>query len=304
MFVQDPQKLSAHVHYVGSPMACNFVIETPTPALVDAGFTFSAPKLQEDVTRILGGPEKLRYLFLTHSHYDHVGCVAFLKRTNPDLTVVGHPRMQKVFDNPRALALIRELNRQSERLAPLPEAFRTRTEIDRLRLDRPVRDGEIFHLGDGVTVRAMYSPGHTRDCVWYYLLPDRVLFGGDGLGVYTGDGSVMAEFTSSFANLMASLRRLQGLEIEILALPHSGVVVGKEDVEAHIEKVLAENQRYHDRILRGLRKHAGDVQAVVDDMTREEYEIRGIYQPEEAFRLNLEAMVRVVLRELKENEER
>ena len=303
MFVQEPQKLSPHVHFVGSPMACNFVIDAPEPALVDAGFTFSAPGLQRDLTRILGGPERLRYLFLTHSHYDHIGCVSFLKRLNARLIVAGHPRLQKVFDNPRAMALIRSLNAQAERLAPLPEEFREKTKIGELHLDRPLEDGERIQLGGDLVLQVLYSPGHTRDCAWYYLLPDRVLFGGDGLGVYTGDGSVMAEFTSSFEDLMASLRRLQSLEINVLALPHSGVVVGRGDVESHIQKTLDENQRYHDRILRGLEEHAGNIQAVVDDMTREEYETRGIYQPEEAFRLNLEAMVRAVIREQEKKKE-
>ncbi len=298
MFIQKPQKLSEHVHFIGSPMVCNFVIDAPEASLIDAGYTASAPGIEADLVRILGTADKLRFLFLTHSHYDHVGSVAFLKRINPQLTVAGHPRLQKIFSNPRALSLIRDLNSQAERFSPLPESFRKKTRIDRLTLDRPVEDGEVFRLGNGVTLQAFYSPGHTRDCAWYYLLPDKVLFGGDGLGVYTGDGSVMAEFTSSFENLMASLRRLQSLDIEILALPHSGVVVGKEAVEEHIRKTLNENQRYHDRIRQGLEEHHGDSQKVVDDMTREEYETRGIYQPEEAFRLNLEAMVRVVAREL------
>ncbi len=298
MFIQTPQKLSEHVHFIGSPMVCNFIIDAPEASLMDAGYTVSAPGLQADLTRILGDVNRLRFLFLTHSHYDHIGSVAFLKRINPQLIVAGHPRLQKVFSNPRALSLIRELNSQAERFSPLLETYREKTRIDQLTLDRPVEDGEVFRLGDGVTLQAFYSPGHTRDCTWYYLLPDQVLFGGDGLGVYTGDGSVMAEFTSSFESLMTSLRRLQSLDIEILALPHSGVVAGKEAVVEHIRKTLNENQRYHDRILQGLKEHNGDSQKVVDNMTREEYETRGIYQPEEAFRLNLEAMVRVVVREL------
>ncbi len=303
MFIQKPQQISEHVHFVGSIVACNFVVEAPKPALIDAGFTFSAPTLQKDVTRILGSPQKLTYLFLTHSHYDHIGCVSFFKRLHPGLVVAGHPRLQRIFDNPKAMGLIRALNKQAERLAPLPEAFRDQTIIGSLALDHPIADGERFDLGAGVTLQALHSPGHTRDCIWYYLLPDRVLFGGDGLGVYTGDGSVMAEFTSSFDNLMASLRRVQELDIDVLALPHSGVVVGKNDVQAHLQKTLAENQRYHDRIVVGLQKHKGSIPAVVEEMTREEYETRGIYQPEEAFRLNLEAMVRAVIREQENQKE-
>ena len=298
MFIQKPQRLSEHVHFIGSPMVCNFIVEAPKAALIDAGYTVSAPGIEADLIRILGSANALQFLFLTHSHYDHVGSVAFLKRLNPDLIVAGHPHIQKVFDNPRAMALIRSLNDQAERFAHLPEEYRGKTRIESLALDHKVADGEIFDLGTGITLQAFYSPGHTRDCTWYYLLPDRVLFGGDGLGVYTGDGSVMAEFTSSFENLMTSLRKLQTLDIEVLALPHSGVVSGKRDAEAHIQKTLEENQRYHDRILRGLEEHNNSIQAVVDDMTREEYETRGIYQPEEAFRLNLEAMVRVVKREI------
>ncbi|HDK36274.1 MAG TPA: MBL fold metallo-hydrolase [Bacteroidetes bacterium] len=297
MFLQKKGKISDHVHFINDPRVCNYLITAPKPALIDAGYTVSAPLLEQDISSILGSVTNLFYLFLTHSHYDHVGGMAYLKRVHPRLQVAGHPRIQKIFSNPKALDLIRTLNAQSERFFPLPDAYREKVRIDQLKIDHPVEDGESFDLDNHISLQAIYSPGHTRDGIWYYLKPDQVLFGCDGLGVYTHNGSLMAEFTSNFHSLMTSLRRIQNMEIEVLALPHSGVVIGKKSVQTHIRKTLEENQRYHDRIEQGLRKFEGDIQQVVQEMTHEEYEARDIRQPKEAFMLNLEAMVRVVKRE-------
>lgn len=55
----------------------------------------------------------------------------------------------------------------------------------------PFRDGDLFDLGGGVSVRAIHTPGHTRGHCALLIEPDGVLFLGDidltGFGPYYGD---------------------------------------------------------------------------------------------------------------------
>ena len=302
MRILGPSKVSEHVHFVGDAMMSFYIIDAPSKALVDAGMTVNVKGLTHDVEKTIGGFDKLDYLFLTHSHYDHVGLVSYIKRINPRIKVVAHPYAAKVFSNPRAMEIIRELNRQSLRFDPaLDEDWKKAAEIDTIEVDHVAEDGEVFDLGDGVEMKVFYTPGHTKDSVTYYLTPDKAVFGSDGLGVYTGSGSIMAEFLSNYDEYVKSIELLKKLDIELLCLPHSGVVKGKDQVREHIEKHLRTTIDYRNRII-SLYRRFGDTEKVVKIITMEDYEKEQVYQPIEAYLINLRAMVKAALESVKEEE--
>ena len=53
---------------------------------------------------------------------------------------------------------------------------------------------KIINFEDGISVQIIFTPGHTRDSIAFYILPDKVLYGGDGLGIPTPTGFIQAEF--------------------------------------------------------------------------------------------------------------
>ncbi|MGB4269056.1 MAG: MBL fold metallo-hydrolase, partial [Spirochaetota bacterium] len=57
--------------------------------MIDAGINLLAPKYYTDLTTILGNPQKLNYVAITHSHYDHIGAIPYLLKKIPGLTIVG-----------------------------------------------------------------------------------------------------------------------------------------------------------------------------------------------------------------------
>ncbi|MXX75576.1 MAG: MBL fold metallo-hydrolase [Holophagales bacterium] len=68
----------------------------------------------------------------------------------------------------------------------------------------PFRDGDLFDLGGGVSVRVIHTPGHTRGHCALLIEPDGVLFLGDidltGFGPYYGDAwSDLEAFERSLA---------------------------------------------------------------------------------------------------------
>jgi len=302
MRILKPSKISEHIHFVGDEMMSFYIIDASRKALVDTGMTVNVKGLTRDVERTIGGFDKLDYIFLTHSHYDHVGLVSYIKRINPEVKVVAHPYAKKVFSNPRAMEIIRELNRQSLRFAPdIEEDWKKAAEIDEITVDYTPDDGEIINLGDGVEVKVFYTPGHTKDSVTYYLLPDKAVFGSDGLGVYTGSGSIMAEFLSNYDDYVRSIELLKNLDIELICLPHSGVVKGKDQVREHIAQHLKETIAYRNRIIE-LYRRFGDTEQVVKTITMEDYEKEQVFQPIEAYLINLRAMVKAALESVKEEE--
>lgn len=302
MRILEPGKISDHVYFLGDYFITFYVIDAPKKALIDAGMSVYIKELTHQVEETIGSFKNLSYIFLTHSHYDHVGLVSYIKRINPEVKVVAHPYSKKVFQNPRAMEIIRELNRGSFRFKPdLEETWKSAAEIDKIEVDVTPEHGDVFDLGDGIKLKVFYTPGHTKDSVTYYLTPEKAVFGGDGLGVYTGSGIIMAEFLSDYKEYLNSIKFLRKLDIELLCLPHSGAVIGKEAVEKHIEEHLKETIRYRNRII-SLYRRFGDTEKVVKTITMEDYEKEKVFQPIEAYLINLRAMVKSALESVGEEE--
>jgi len=57
-----------------------FLLTSKTPVLFDAGVTAMGPQYLKDISTHLGNTDRLAYILLTHSHFDHCGACPFLKR--------------------------------------------------------------------------------------------------------------------------------------------------------------------------------------------------------------------------------
>lgn len=97
---------------------------------------------------------KVRYILLTHGHFDHIGAVEDVRRHT------GAP----VWVHPGDLGLI-------------DGAFRH---------DAELTDGAEFRVGS-LHIKALYTPGHTQGGTCFYLKDQRTLFSGDTL-FYTSVG--------------------------------------------------------------------------------------------------------------------
>ena len=108
-------------------------------AVYDAGMAFSGDALVENIRHALSG-RPLDYVLLSHTHYDHVGGVAALRRAWPDLTVLGSAYGQSVLRRPGAQATIRRLS-EVARLEYLgPDAPSLYYREDAVTIDRAVAD--------------------------------------------------------------------------------------------------------------------------------------------------------------------
>lgn len=109
------------------------------------------------------------------------------------------------------------------------------------------------HEDEGVgPFRALATPGHAPDHVC--LLLGRVLFTGDTV---LGEGSVfIAPGEGSLAAYLASLRRLRGLDLDVLCPGHGPIVWRPhEKLDEYIEHRLDRERRLIEALERGARTH-------------------------------------------------
>jgi len=102
-------------HVVGLTWSAVFLLDGKRPVLFEAGFACAARVYADGIRSILGArsPE---VLFLTHSHWDHIGSVGYLKNAFPGLKVAASKGTADILRRPHALQLIRTL---SEEVIPL-----------------------------------------------------------------------------------------------------------------------------------------------------------------------------------------
>jgi glyoxylase-like metal-dependent hydrolase (beta-lactamase superfamily II) len=292
MIIESKGKIADGLFALGTPELPAYLLAGENPALFDAGMTFMGPKYLEDLATRLGDEKRLRFIFLTHAHFDHSGACPYLKRHIGGLRVGAHALAAETFAKPNALALIRSLNKDYE--DRLPAQPGEDISFDALQVDILLDDGVEFDLGGGLSFRVVATPGHTRDSISFYIPKLKALITGEAVGVYDRNRTIHPEYLASYRDYVASLEKLARLDIDILMMSHYFTLTGK-DAGDYVEKSMERTKIFRARIERLLNEFHGDQQAVVKRIFKEDFEDTGaILQDERPYLINLSAKVKAV----------
>jgi 2-aminobenzoylacetyl-CoA thioesterase len=259
--------------------------------MIDAGVNLLGPRYLASLKDIFGDPGLLDYLFLTHSHYDHLGSADYLKRHIPDLTIGAHERVAGLLRKQSVLKMMNRLSGNHVELLKYNTAGEDLT-LRSFAIDLCLRQGDEFDLG-GLTCRVYEAPGHTRDLLAFYIPEIKALFPSEAVGVLQGEtgAELQVEFLASFPDYIDSLKLMISLKPEIVCLAH-GWVLTHEDAADFLKRSLAETFRYRELIESYLDAAGGDAERAVRDMARAQYDVKGgIFQERVAYMTNLNAQV-------------
>jgi glyoxylase-like metal-dependent hydrolase (beta-lactamase superfamily II) len=284
--------INEYVSIAGNPFYPAYVVKGRGKNLmIDAGINLLAPLYIKSLTQILGDFSKLNYLFTTHSHYDHLGSIPYIKNKIPGLITGGSPKVNSIIQKE---SVISRMNILSDIQRPM---FREITGDEDVRLETfslnmELKEGDRIDLG-GLTCVVYETPGHTKDSMSYYIPEIETLFHGECLGVPEGKTgeSVQVEFLSSFDDYINSIKKIQSLNPKILCHAH-GWIFTEEDVPEFIEKSINSTFVYRKLIEEYIDEAGGDVKNAILLMIKREYEEKGvIYQEKNAYIANLTAQV-------------
>lgn len=164
-------------------------------------------------------------VFLTHSHYDHFGGAWVVKKYFPDVKFYGHSNINKVLLSQNALRTIEDFNRKdSEEIVNFWDEAKEYLNFVSVKMDNTL-DFEDEFIIDCEGVRCIYSPGHTRDTVSFYVSDYNALIMSESMGVPNHKFNfVLPEFLSSYKAYVDSYQRLKELaiskKVKNFLLPH------------------------------------------------------------------------------------
>ena len=187
-------------------------------ALIDAGCGDGTDRLLRNLESTGISREQVRYLLLTHCHYDHTGGAADL-RARLKCPVVAHE-----LDAPFI-----ETGNDEVTGATWYGASLTPCTVD-LKLTGPEQELDL----DGTPIRAVHIPGHSPGSLAY------VMASRGGKVVFAQDvhGPLHPSLLSSREDYLVSLQRLLDLDADILCEGHFGVFRGKKAIRNFIRQFM------------------------------------------------------------------
>ena len=277
-------------------------------ALLDCGMAYCAETTRKNLINRLSalGRDRLDYILLSHSHYDHIGALPVIREAFPGAQVCGSAHCADILTRPGAHALMKELGEHALQLYEPGSTKEIR--VDHLQADRVLRDGDVISLGQE-TITAYETKGHT-DCSMSFLLePVSLLFTSESTGIIEGvpggtpdgRGYIHTPVLKDFHQALQSAERCRDLHAGYVCLPHFGMVPDEilgsywddfsqecESKMAFVRKMMEGGldeetmlQRYADRYWTGYKQQE---------------------QPKEAFILNSKHILKALIREIKRRE--
>lgn len=284
-------------YVLGHSAAPIYLLDGPEPILFDAGFTGLLHLYKKAIKHVLG-KRSPAFLFLTHSHWDHVGTAAYLKRIWPEMLIAGSAESSKILLRKGALSQIKALNERSlEVLRSWGVSEIYEGAFKPFTFDVVLENGQRVEIEKDLMVEVIATPGHTWDSTTYFIREKKILVAGEAAGC---DG--VCEFLVDHEAYVTSMELLSGLDVEILCTAHNFVFTGP-DVKKNITRTIRQVGEYVDRVKGYLKEEKGDLDRVTARVKSAEWDPKPLpKQPLEAYMMSTKTRIKTIRKHMADSD--
>ena len=184
---------------------CYVIVDEKTKEAMIIDPAENAKKIEE-LLNILEA--KIKYIYLTHCHGDHIGAVEQLRRERGGKVLIHKDDYEGLKNSEINLTEILAEN------------------AIRIEADSRVNDGDVLHIGN-LEFQVIHTPGHTKGGSSLYCEKEKLVFSGDTM--FKGMWGRTDLPTSSFEDIMKSISN------KLLVLPDETIVYPGHGMSTKIE---------------------------------------------------------------------
>lgn len=282
------------VNVCGDSSNAAWLIKGRANILYDTGMAYSADKMIENIKRELG-QAPLDAVILSHSHYDHVAGLPFIKKEWPSAVVYASAYAAGILEKASVRETMRKLSGNAagcaglSKLPPYDDGL--------LKVDVTVKDGDVLTIGDH-RITVFETPGHTK-CSVSYLVDDDVLMASETIGVFKGEW-YMPCYLVGYQMTVDAVKKLRNAGAKRLFISHRGICeeTDLEQVWGFLSRRLEETKNEIIEIIKTC-KTKEERLAVMKERYHDSV-VSEIEQPSSAFLLNAAATLNIVEKECME----
>ena len=185
--------------WIGDPTNCYIIIDEKTREVMVIDPAGNVDKIKNTIDILKG---KLKYIYLTHCHGDHITGVMELKEKCGGKILIHRFDADGLNDKTVNLSMYIDI-----------------PEIE-LEADSRIDDKDKIHLGD-LEFKVIHTPGHTKGSTSLYCEKEKCLFSGDTM--FRGTWGRTDLPTSSMEDIMDSItKKLMKLPDDVIVYPGHG----------------------------------------------------------------------------------
>ncbi|GAI18030.1 unnamed protein product, partial [marine sediment metagenome] len=79
MWIQEPGKINDRIDFLGTRDLCLYLLKGKEAMIIGGAMSYIAPSLERQFSEMDFDLDRIRYLVIPHSHFDHCGAVPYLK---------------------------------------------------------------------------------------------------------------------------------------------------------------------------------------------------------------------------------
>ena len=256
-----PIAITQRFYQLGIPSFPAYLSMGDDGMIIEGGTGATFDIIVDQIKQLGIAPERIQYLALTHTHYDHIGAVLYLKRLWPHLKVIG------------GSAAVKSFKRLSEKKEALQDFLETDSNITKIllskgeiaevspkldsyifKVDRVLEEEDSIDLGAGIVWTIHNTPGHSPCHISLNNKKEGTLVISDATGFYVPEKDVFwPNYFESLETYCDSIRKLSNLPAQRLILGHNGIVEG--EVSNYFQKAMRATESYHFDIMERLQKN-------------------------------------------------
>lgn len=270
MWIGEPGKVTDRIDFLGTHEICLYLIRGRDAMIIGGGMAYIVPALERQFSGMDVDSGKIKYLVISHSHFDHCGAVPYLKRRFPQVQILASAYAAEVFSKPKVRDFIAGANKAAIDALGLEKEYEDlNLEFGGIGVDRVIAEGDIVELGDGIEVQFLEMQGHTKCSLAVYVPQLRAMFPSDAAPcpLSDGRGTVIPSPQYDFALYLKSLKRLASYGIDMCAFEHHGVFLG-EQAGSILQQGLERTERLRNYVVNQY-KEIGDIEKVAQKLFAE-----------------------------------